>query len=106
MGLAAVATSVALVVACPASGTGSPPTKGSSSTPLESRSMSQVRISSSASSVVGNDGSGTAVVTVNGRVCRLDVPDTVAVRTVVDNSYAYLEITDKSGKTRRIDCRS
>ncbi len=107
VGLAAAGTSLALVVACTASGAGSSPTKGSSSTPSESRSMSpRVRVSSSAFSMVGSNGSGTAVVTVNGRVCRLDVPDAVAVRTVVDNSHAYLEITDKNGQTRRIACRS
>jgi hypothetical protein len=107
VGLAVAGSGLAMLAACTASGAGSSPTEGSSSTPPEGRPMSpQVHVSSSASSVVSSDGSGTAVVTVNGRVCHLDVPDAVAVKTVVDNSHAYLEITDKSGKTRRIDCRS
>lgn len=67
----------------------------------------QVHISSSSSSrVVGGVSSGKVVVTVNGRTCQLDVPDAVSVRTVTENSQAYVEITDKNGRTRRVDCSS
>lgn len=62
--------------------------------------------SSSSSSVVGGVSAGKVVVTVNGRICQLDVPDAVSVRTVTENSQAYVEITDKNGRTRRVDCSS
>ena len=76
--------------------------------PPESGPMSpQVHISSSSSSsVVGGVSSGKVVVTVNGRVCQLDVSDAVSVRTVTENSQSYVEITDKNGRTRRVDCSS
>ena len=112
--LAAAAASLALVAACAASGYQPSPTEESSSppgrklTPTESGPMSpQIRINSNTStSVVGNVGSGKISVTINGRVCQLDVPDAVSVRTVAENSQAYVEITDKNGRTRRIDCSS
>ena len=67
----------------------------------------QVHISSSSSSsVVGGASAGKVVVTVNGRTCQLDVSDAVSVRTVTENSRAYVEITDKNGRTRRVDCSS
>ena len=65
----------------------------------------QVHItSSSSSSVVSGVSSGKVVVTVNGRTCQLDVPDAASVRTVTENSQTYVEITDKNGRTRRVDC--
>ena len=67
----------------------------------------QVHVSSSSSSsVVGGVSAGKVVVTVNGRICELDVPDAVSVRTVTKDSQAYVEITDKNGQTRRVDCSS
>ncbi len=122
--LAAAAASLTLVAACSA-GSRSSSTEASSVTsetltppvsfippvniiPPESGPMSpQVHISSSSSSsVVGGVSSGKVVVTVNGRVCQLDVSDAVSVRTVTENSQSYVEITDKNGRTRRVDCSS
>ena len=122
LGPAAVAVaSLALLTACAA---GSDQSTSSTATPSDPPATTvtspenitlpgsgfmtpQVHISSSSSSsVVGGVGSGKVVVTVNGRVCQLDVPDAVSVRTVTENSQAYVEITDKNGRTRRVDCSS
>jgi hypothetical protein len=43
------------------------------------------------------------VISVNGRVCRLDAKDAATVRVVSDGSDTYVEITDKHGRTRRVD---
>ena len=48
--------------------------------------------------------SGQAVISVNGRVCRVDAEDAVSVRVVSGGSRTYVEITDKHGRTRRVDC--
>jgi hypothetical protein len=56
-----------------------------------------------ASSSVSATG-GQAVISVNGRVHRVDAEDAVSVRVVSDGPDAYIEITDKHGKTRRVDC--
>jgi len=55
-----------------------------------------------ASSVSASNGQ--AVVSVNGRVHRVDAKDAVSVRAVSDGHDSYIEITDKRGKTRRVDC--
>jgi hypothetical protein len=47
---------------------------------------------------------GQAVISVNGRVHRVDAKDAVSVRVVSDGPDAYIEITDKHGRTRRVDC--
>lgn len=107
VGLAAAGTPLALIiVACTASGAGSSPKDLHPLPRKAGRCLLRFASVAAPPTWLGSDGSGTAVVTVNGRVCHLDVPDAVAVKTMVDNSHAYLEITDKSGKTRRIDCRS
>ena len=54
------------------------------------------------SSVSGADGQ--AVISVNGRVHRVDAEDAVSVRVVSDGPDAYIEITDKHGRARRVDC--
>lgn len=46
---------------------------------------------------------GQAVISVNGRVHRVDVKDAVSLTAVSDGHDAYIEITDKHGKTRRAD---
>lgn len=46
---------------------------------------------------------GQAVISVNGRVCRVDVEDPVSVTVVSDGSQSYIEITDKQGKRKRVD---
>jgi hypothetical protein len=46
---------------------------------------------------------GQAVISVNGRVCRVDVKDAVSVRVVSDGPDSYIEITDRQGKRRRVD---
>lgn len=61
---------------------------------------------SSVSSVTANGRSGRAVVTINGKVCQLDMKDAVSVKTVVEDGNSYIEITDKRGNTRRADCKS
>ncbi len=47
---------------------------------------------------------GQAVISVNGRVHRVDAEDAVSIRVVSDGPDAYIEITDKHGRTRRVDC--
>jgi len=47
---------------------------------------------------------GQAVISVNGRVRRVDAKDAVSVRAVSDGPDSYIEITDKYGRTRRVDC--
>jgi membrane protein implicated in regulation of membrane protease activity len=46
---------------------------------------------------------GQAVVCVNGQVWRVDANDAVSVRVVSDDSGAYVVITDRQGRTRRVD---
>lgn len=108
VGLTVSGASLALLVACAAGGAGPSPTEEPSSSHSEGGPMSpQVHVSTSTSSkVVSGISSGEVVVTINGRVCHLDVPDAVSVRTVTENSEAYIEITDKNGRTRRVDCSS
>jgi hypothetical protein len=79
------------------------PTEGST---VAVHSTSSVSISggSAASVVTTTNGSGTVVVVVDGKECRVDVRDAVAVRTVSSNGKAYVEITDSKGVTRRVDC--
>jgi hypothetical protein len=43
-----------------------------------------------------------AVVSVNGRVHRVDVKDAVSVKVVSDGSNTYVEVTDKHGRTSRV----
>ena len=57
---------------------------------------------STASSV--NVSGGEAVVSVNGRVFRVDASDAVSVKVVSDGSGTYIELTDKHGRTRRVAC--
>ena len=50
-----------------------------------------------------NVSGGQAVISVNGRVFRVDADDdAVSVRVASDGSNTYVEITDKHGKTRRM----
>ena len=51
-----------------------------------------------------NVSGGEAVVSVNGRVFRVDVSDAVSVKVVSDDSGTYIELTDKYGRTRRVAC--
>jgi sarcosine oxidase gamma subunit len=57
---------------------------------------------STASSV--NVSGGQAIISINGRVCRVDAKDAVSIRVVSDGSNTYVEIMDKHGRTRRVDC--
>lgn len=52
-----------------------------------------------------NISDGRAVISVNGRVYRMDATDAVSVQVVSDNSGTYVQITDKFGKTRRADIK-
>jgi hypothetical protein len=56
----------------------------------------------SAVSSVSADG-GQAVISVNGRVCRVDAGNAVSVRVVSEGSDTYIEITDEDGTTRRVE---
>ena len=58
------------------------------------------RRASTASSV--SVSGGQAVISVNGRVCRVDAEDAVSVRVVSEGSDTYIEITDEQGTTRRV----
>jgi hypothetical protein len=69
--------------------------------------VSSVNVSGgSASSTVSsvNVSGGHAVISVNGRVWSMDAEDAVSVRVVSDGSDSYIEITDKHGGTRRVNC--
>jgi hypothetical protein len=57
----------------------------------------------SVASTVSISSGGQAVISVNGRVCRVDAEDAVSVKVVSDGSDSYVEITDSDGKTRRVD---
>jgi hypothetical protein len=46
---------------------------------------------------------GQAIISVNGRVCRVDAEDAVSVRVVSEDSDTYIEITDEHGTTRRVE---
>lgn len=46
---------------------------------------------------------GQAVISVNGRVCRVDAGNAVSVRVVSEGSDTYVEITDEHGTTRRVE---
>lgn len=46
---------------------------------------------------------GQAVICVNGQVWRVDANDAVSVRVVSDDCGAYVVITDRQGRTRRVD---
>ena len=48
---------------------------------------------------------GQAVISVNGRVYRVDATDAVSVQVFSDNSGTYVQITDKFGKFRRTDIK-
>lgn len=52
-----------------------------------------------------NISDGQAVISVNGRVYRVDATDAVSVQVVSDNSGTYVQITDKFGKIRRADIK-
>ncbi len=52
-----------------------------------------------------NTSDGRAVISVNGRVYRVDATDAVSVQVVSDNAGTYVQITDKFGKTRRADIK-
>lgn len=56
---------------------------------------------STAASVRISDGQ--AIISLHGRVSRIDAPDAVSVTLVSNDSGSYLEITDRQGKTRRVD---
>jgi len=60
-----------------------------------------IRRTSSVSSV--SIGGGQAAISVNGRACRVDARDAVSVKVVSDGAGTYIEITDKQGRTRRVD---
>ena len=47
---------------------------------------------------------GQAVISINGRIHRVDAEDAVSVRVVSDGPDAYIEIADKHRRTRRVDC--
>jgi hypothetical protein len=59
------------------------------------------RVTSHTSTV--NISDGQAVISVNGRVYRVDATDAVSVQVISDNSGTYIQITDKFGKIRRAD---
>lgn len=61
------------------------------------------RVTSQTSTV--NISDGQAVISVNGRVYRVDATGAVSVQVVSDNSGTYIQITDKFGKIRRADIR-
>jgi hypothetical protein len=52
-----------------------------------------------------NISDGKAVISVNGRVYRVDATDAVSVQVVSDNSGTYVQISDKFGKIRRADIK-
>lgn len=52
-----------------------------------------------------NISDGKAVISVNGRVYRVDATDAVSVQVASDNSGTYVQITDKFGKIRRADIK-
>jgi hypothetical protein len=41
---------------------------------------------------------------VNGRECRVDAKGVASVRVVSNGSRSYIEITDKHGRMRRVNC--
>lgn len=45
------------------------------------------------------------VMSINGRECRVDAKDVAFVRVVSDGSHSYIEIADKHGRTRRVNCK-
>lgn len=47
---------------------------------------------------------GQSVISINGRIYRVDAEDVVSVRVVSDGPDARIEVTDKHGRTRRVDC--
>jgi hypothetical protein len=57
----------------------------------------------STASSVSVSGGGQAVISVNGRVCRVDAGNAVSVRVVSEGSDTYIEITDEHGTTRRVE---
>ncbi len=59
-----------------------------------------VRTSTAASVSISD---GQAVISLQGRVSRVDARDAVSVTLVSDGSDSYLEIVDRQGKTRRVD---
>jgi hypothetical protein len=46
---------------------------------------------------------GQAVISVNGRVCRVDAEDAVSVTVVSEGPDTYIEIMDEHGTTRRVE---
>jgi hypothetical protein len=52
-----------------------------------------------------NISDGQAVISVNGRVYRVDATDAVSVQVISDHSGTYVQITDKFGKIRRADIK-
>jgi len=63
------------------------------------------RRASAAASVSVSDGQAviSQVISVNGRVYRVDAENAVSVRVVSEGSEAYIEITDEHGTTRRAE---
>jgi len=51
-----------------------------------------------------NAATGQAVISINGRIHRVHAADAVSVKVVSDGPDAYIEITDRHGRTRRVDC--
>ena len=49
-----------------------------------------------------NISDGQAVISVNGRVWRVDAKDAASVRVVSDGTNTDIEITDQYGRTRRV----
>jgi hypothetical protein len=64
------------------------------------RKFTTRRVSTASSVSVGG---GQAVISVNGRVCRVDAGNAVSVRVVSEGSETYIEITDERGTTRRVE---
>jgi hypothetical protein len=64
------------------------------------RKFTTQRVSTASSVSVGG---GQAVISVNGRVCRVDAGNAVSVRVISEGSDTYIEITDEHGTTRRVE---
>ncbi len=47
---------------------------------------------------------GYALISVNGRECRVYAKDAVSISVVSDGSNSYIEIMDRYGRTRRVVC--
>jgi hypothetical protein len=63
---------------------------------------SKVRIVRQSTISIMNVSGSQAVISVNGRVCRVNAKDAASAKVVSDGSNTYIEVMDKHGRTRRV----